>query len=113
MLVGDSGVGKTCLLVRYKDDTFLSGSFISTVGIDFRNKIVTIDDRKIKLQIWDTAGKSTYGDSPCSSSVSMIVRKSFCFALLVILLIFKVKKGFAVSHMHITEMLMHFYLFMM
>lgn len=60
MLVGDSGVGKTCLLVRYKDDTFLSGSFISTVGIDFRNKIVSIDDRRIKLQIWDTAGQERF-----------------------------------------------------
>lgn len=36
MLIGDSGVGKTCLMVRFKDNTFLSGSFISTVGIDFR-----------------------------------------------------------------------------
>ncbi|XP_038007582.1 ras-related protein Rab-26 [Motacilla alba alba] len=37
MLVGDSGVGKTCLLVRFKDGAFLAGSFISTVGIDFRH----------------------------------------------------------------------------
>ncbi|KAK7082705.1 Ras-related protein Rab-37 [Halocaridina rubra] len=36
MLIGDSFVGKTCLLTRFKDGTFLSGSFISTVGIDFR-----------------------------------------------------------------------------
>ena len=36
IVIGDSGVGKTCLLVRFKDGTFLSGSFISTVGIDFR-----------------------------------------------------------------------------
>jgi len=36
MLIGDSGVGKTCLLVRFKNNTFLGGSFISTVGIDFR-----------------------------------------------------------------------------
>ncbi len=36
MLLGDSGVGKTCLLVRFKDNAFLSGNFISTVGIDFR-----------------------------------------------------------------------------
>ncbi|KAM9725188.1 ras-related protein Rab-26 isoform 4-T4 [Dama dama] len=36
MLVGDSGVGKTCLLVRFKDGAFLAGTFISTVGIDFR-----------------------------------------------------------------------------
>lgn len=36
MLIGDSGVGKTCLLVRFKDDTFLSCNFIATVGIDFK-----------------------------------------------------------------------------
>jgi len=39
MLIGDSGVGKTCLLVRFKNNTFLGGSFISTVGIDFRVSI--------------------------------------------------------------------------
>ena len=36
MLLGDSGVGKTCLLVRFKDDTFLTVNFIATVGIDFK-----------------------------------------------------------------------------
>ncbi|XP_014889812.1 ras-related protein Rab-26-like [Poecilia latipinna] len=51
MLVGDSGVGKTCLLVRFKDGAFLAGSFISTVGIDFRNKVMTIDSVKVKLQV--------------------------------------------------------------
>ncbi len=54
MLLGDSGVGKTCLLVRFKDDTFLSGSFIATVGIDFRNKTIVINNRQVKLQIYDT-----------------------------------------------------------
>lgn len=42
MLVGDSGVGKTCLLVRFKDGAFLAGSFISTVGIDFRVQILSV-----------------------------------------------------------------------
>jgi len=60
MLIGDSGVGKTCLLVRFKDNTFLSGSFISTVGIDFRNKVVNVDGAKVKLQIWDTAGQERF-----------------------------------------------------
>ncbi|KAF3704737.1 Ras-related protein Rab-26 [Channa argus] len=45
MLVGDSGVGKTCLLVRFKDGAFLAGSFISTVGIDFR---VTLSFNKVQ-----------------------------------------------------------------
>ncbi|KAJ8254170.1 hypothetical protein COCON_G00207820 [Conger conger] len=60
MLVGDSGVGKTCLLVRFKDGAFLAGSFISTVGIDFRNKVLNIDGMKVKLQIWDTAGQERF-----------------------------------------------------
>ena len=54
MLLGDSGVGKTCLLVRFKDDTFSCGSFIATVGIDFRNKTIVINSRQVKLQIYDT-----------------------------------------------------------
>lgn len=36
MLLGDSGVGKTCLLTRFRDGRFLSGNYITTVGIDFR-----------------------------------------------------------------------------
>ncbi|XP_068610452.1 ras-related protein Rab-26-like [Brachionichthys hirsutus] len=60
MLIGDSGVGKTCLLVRFKDGAFLAGSFISTVGIDFRNKVMSIDAVKVKLQIWDTAGQERF-----------------------------------------------------
>ncbi|XP_072299393.1 ras-related protein Rab-26-like [Eucyclogobius newberryi] len=60
MLVGDSGVGKTCHLVRFKDGAFLAGSFISTVGIDFRNKVMDIDGVKVKLQIWDTAGQERF-----------------------------------------------------
>ncbi|XP_069859853.1 ras-related protein Rab-26-like isoform X1 [Dipodomys merriami] len=60
MLVGDSGVGKTCLLVRFKDGAFLAGAFISTVGIDFRNKVLDVDGMKVKLQIWDTAGQERF-----------------------------------------------------
>lgn len=36
MLLGDSGVGKTCFLLQFRDGAFLSGTFIATVGIDFR-----------------------------------------------------------------------------
>jgi len=60
MLLGDSGVGKTCLLIRFKDDTFLCGSFIATVGIDFRNKTIVINNKQVKLQIYDTAGQERF-----------------------------------------------------
>ncbi|XP_076755533.1 ras-related protein Rab-37 isoform X3 [Xylocopa sonorina] len=60
MLLGDSGVGKTCLLTRFRDGRFLPGNYITTVGIDFRNKVVVVDDTPIKLQIWDTAGQERF-----------------------------------------------------
>uniref|UniRef100_A0A3P9MZG3 small monomeric GTPase n=1 Tax=Poecilia reticulata TaxID=8081 RepID=A0A3P9MZG3_POERE len=63
MLVGDSGVGKTCLLVRFKDGAFLAGSFISTVGIDFRNKVLTIDGVKVKLQVSDSPSKCKFREN--------------------------------------------------
>ncbi|KAM7540144.1 hypothetical protein Aperf_G00000046829 [Anoplocephala perfoliata] len=59
MLIGDSGVGKTCILFRFVDDSF-SSSFISTIGIDFKIKTVEIEGRRIKLQIWDTAGQERF-----------------------------------------------------
>nr|XP_032640989.1 ras-related protein Rab-37 isoform X2 [Chelonoidis abingdonii] len=60
MLLGDSGVGKTCFLLQFKDGAFLSGTFIATVGIDFRNKVVAVDGVNVKLQIWDTAGQERF-----------------------------------------------------
>ncbi|AGO13846.1 AaceriAGL021Wp [[Ashbya] aceris (nom. inval.)] len=59
LLVGDSGVGKSCLLVRFVEDKF-SPSFITTIGIDFKIKAVDINGKKIKLQLWDTAGQERF-----------------------------------------------------
>eukprot|EP00808_Paulinella_micropora_P011203 g16446.t1 len=59
VLIGDSGVGKSCLLLRFADDNF-TDSFISTIGVDFRFSTVTIDKKTVKLQIWDTAGQDRF-----------------------------------------------------
>ncbi|EDV25273.1 Ras-related protein Rab-13 [Trichoplax sp. H2] len=59
LIVGDSGVGKTCVLLRFKDNDFQS-TLLSTIGIDLVNKQVVVDDKKIMLQIWDTAGQERY-----------------------------------------------------
>lgn len=59
LTVGDSSVGKTCILMRYANDTF-SPTFITTIGIDFKIKYVDIDGKRIKLQIWDTAGQERF-----------------------------------------------------
>jgi len=59
LMIGDSGVGKSCLLLRFADDSFTT-SFITTIGIDFKIKTVEIDGKKLKLQIWDTAGQERF-----------------------------------------------------
>lgn len=59
LMIGDSGVGKTCLLLRYANDSF-SPTFITTIGIDFKIKNVDIEGKRVKLQIWDTAGQERF-----------------------------------------------------
>lgn len=59
LLIGDSGVGKTCLLFRFSEDAF-NNTFISTIGIDFKIRTIELDGKKIKLQIWDTAGQERF-----------------------------------------------------
>jgi len=59
LLVGDSGVGKSCLLLRFVDDKF-NPSFITTIGIDFKIKTIDINGKRIKLQVWDTAGQERF-----------------------------------------------------
>lgn len=59
LMVGDSGVGKSCLLLRFVDDKF-NPSFITTIGIDFKIKTIELNSTKIKLQIWDTAGQERF-----------------------------------------------------
>lgn len=61
-MLGDAGVGKSCLVLR-----FVTGSFDkyseSTIGASFMSKLITVDSQPIKYQIWDTAGACGMGDS--------------------------------------------------
>ncbi|KAI8640953.1 GTP-binding protein ypt2 [Parasitella parasitica] len=55
----NTGVGKSCLLLRFSDDSF-TPSFITTIGIDFKIRTIELDGKRIKLQIWDTAGQERF-----------------------------------------------------
>ena len=59
IIIGDSGIGKSCLLNRFADDTY-TDSYISTIGVDFKIRTLEVDGKVIKLQIWDTAGQERF-----------------------------------------------------
>ncbi|XP_050407599.1 ras-related protein Rab-10 [Patella vulgata] len=59
LLVGDTGVGKTCLICQYANNEFYD-THISTIGIDFKMKTVNINGSIVKVQIWDTAGQERF-----------------------------------------------------
>ena len=59
VLVGDSGVGKSSLVLKYTDDVY-NDNFISTIGVDFKIHTININGKQVKLQIWDTAGQERF-----------------------------------------------------
>lgn len=59
LVIGESAVGKSCILLRYTDDFFQEDS-LSTIGVDFKIKKEVIDGSLVKIQIWDTAGQERF-----------------------------------------------------
>ena len=59
LLIGESSVGKSSLLIRFADDSF-SPELLSTVGIDYKIKTLEINGKRVKMEIWDTAGQERF-----------------------------------------------------
>ena len=59
LLIGDSEVGKTCLMTKYTDKYFVD-SHITTIGIEKKEKRINLQGLNIRLQIWDTAGQERF-----------------------------------------------------
>ena len=59
LTIGESGVGKTCILRRFVENKFLK-NHLATIGIDFKTKNLIINNKEIKLKIWDTAGQERF-----------------------------------------------------
>ena len=59
VLVGNSAVGKSSLMMRFADDQFKE-TYLNTIGVDFRFKTIKVDGARVKVQIWDTAGQEKF-----------------------------------------------------
>jgi len=59
VLIGDSGVGKSSVLLRFAEDSFRQ-DFSATIGVDYRVRTTVINNKTVKLQIWDTAGQEQF-----------------------------------------------------
>lgn len=59
IIIGDMGVGKSCLLHQFTEKKFMSDC-PHTIGVEFGTRIIEVEGQKIKLQIWDTAGQERF-----------------------------------------------------
>jgi len=59
IIIGDSGVGKSCIVQRFLENKF-SDDQENTIGVEFGTKVMDVKDKQIKLQIWDTAGQEAF-----------------------------------------------------
>eukprot|EP00474_Spongospora_subterranea_P008538 CRZ08996.1 hypothetical protein [Spongospora subterranea] len=59
IIIGDTGVGKSCLLLQFTDKRFRPVHDL-TIGVEFGARMIQVDNRQIKLQIWDTAGQESF-----------------------------------------------------
>lgn len=76
VIIGDSGVGKSNLLLRFDKNEF-SESTKSTIGVDFAGKMMRVNDLNVKVQFWDTAGQDQY------RAITPAYYKNACGAILV------------------------------
>jgi len=59
IIIGDTGVGKSCLLLQFTDKRFRTDHDL-TIGVEFGARLINIENKQIKLQIWDTAGQESF-----------------------------------------------------
>jgi Ras-related protein Rab-2A len=76
IIIGESGVGKSCLLLQFTDKRF-EPLFDMTIGVEFGARSIQINNQEVKLQIWDTAGQESF------RSITRSYYRGACGALLV------------------------------
>ena len=60
IIIGDTGTGKSCCLHRFVEGKFKHGPPKHTIGVEFGSRVITLGDKRIKMQIWDTAGQERF-----------------------------------------------------
>ena len=73
LMIGESGVGKTCLIQRFNKNEF-SLTHLSTIAIDFKMKTIDVNGSKLKMQIWDTAGQERFNTLTASFFRGKLIR---------------------------------------
>merc|ERR1712063_239660 len=76
IIIGDTGVGKSCLLLQFTDKRFQPVHDL-TIGVEFGARMISVENKQIKLQIWDTAGQESF------RSITRSYYRGACGALLV------------------------------
>jgi Ras-related protein Rab-8A len=59
LILGDTSVGKTNFLLRFTENSFME-NHLATIGFDYKSKLLTINDKTVKMQVWDTAGQERF-----------------------------------------------------
>ena len=81
LMIGESGVGKTCLIQRFNKNDF-SYAHLSTIAIDFKMKLININGVKLKMQIWDTAGQERFNTLTASFFKGFLIRFRWYYLML-------------------------------
>lgn len=80
LLIGDTSVGKTSLLLRFNEGSFILNQK-TTIGVDYKAKEIDIDGELSKVQVWDTAGQERFRSMVCYALVARV--KSFCLFFII------------------------------
>jgi len=78
IIIGDMGVGKSCLLHQFTEKKFMADC-PHTIGVEFGTRIVEVASHKIKLQIWDTAGQE--GLEQLQGVITVVLQEPLWFTI--------------------------------
>ena len=59
LMLGESGVGKSSILLRFTENKF-SNDFVTTLGVEYKQKVLNVENKNILVQVWDTAGQERF-----------------------------------------------------